>query len=113
MSHTPQCRKVPLGASGSSTTKAKLLVPGGGSDQLRGGDLPPPSQVNSAGIAPPFWKALLLRLNCAAALSGRVPHAALAARNMAGAKHRRMGPTPLSVGSTNLPDRCTFRNIGL
>src|SRR5205085_2935281 len=39
------------GASGSSTMSAKLRVPCGAPDQLRGGDMSAPSQVYCFGIA--------------------------------------------------------------
>jgi hypothetical protein len=50
MSKTPQCRKVPLGASGSSITSAKLLVPCGGSPHLSAGVWSPPSQLYCVGM---------------------------------------------------------------
>ena len=63
MSYTPQWRKVPLGASGSSMTSVKLFVPAGGSPQLSAGVWLAPSQVYCAGIGCPSWKASLLSFN--------------------------------------------------
>src|SRR5579872_693618 len=45
-----------MGASGSSTSRAKLLVPAGGSVQLRCGETSAASQVNFLGMAPPLVK---------------------------------------------------------
>lgn len=42
---------------GSSTIKAKALVPGGGSFQESAGETSRPSHVNFGGIAPPFENA--------------------------------------------------------
>src|SRR5579883_2462397 len=50
---TSQCVKSPPGASGSSTTSARLLVPAGGALQVSCGDRSAPSQVKSTGIWPP------------------------------------------------------------
>ena len=52
MSNTAQCRKVPEGASGSSTTSTRLPVPGGTPDHDKGGEMSAPSQVYCAGISP-------------------------------------------------------------
>ena len=38
MSNAAQCRKVPEGASGSSTTRTRLPVPAGTSDHDKGGE---------------------------------------------------------------------------
>jgi hypothetical protein len=43
------------------TANERVLA--GGSDHATGGDALWPSQVNSTGYAPPFWKAELLRVN--------------------------------------------------
>src|SRR5215831_16045854 len=53
MSNTTQCRKVPDGASGSSTTRTKLRVPSGAPDHDNGGEMSAPSQVYCAGISLP------------------------------------------------------------
>src|SRR6516162_9699462 len=53
MSKAAQWRNVPEGASGSSTTSTRLLVPSGIPDQVSGGDISAPSQVYCAGISPP------------------------------------------------------------
>src|SRR5215218_6047583 len=53
---------MPDGASGSSTTKAKLLVPAGGSDHSSGGDRFSPSAVYFAGIGSPLPNAGLFKL---------------------------------------------------
>src|SRR4051812_38796560 len=44
------------GASGSSTTRAKLFVPGGPPDHVRGGETVSPSHVYLRGIAVPSLK---------------------------------------------------------
>src|SRR5258705_12213068 len=53
MSNTAQCRKVPEGASGSSTTRTRLPVPAGTSDHDNGGEISALSQGYCAGISPP------------------------------------------------------------
>src|SRR6516165_8657123 len=55
-----QWTQVPRGASGSSQIRARLLVPGGGSDQPNGGDRSAPSPVYCFGMAAPGWNALLV-----------------------------------------------------
>src|SRR5207244_7358369 len=45
------------GASGSSTIRTRLFVPGGSPVHSRGGETSLPSQVKRAGIAPPGAKA--------------------------------------------------------
>src|SRR6202045_5370456 len=52
MSNTAQCRNVPEGASGSSTTRTRLPAPAGTSDHDNGGEIAAPSQVYCAGISP-------------------------------------------------------------
>src|SRR5215469_15647494 len=44
------------GASGSSTMRARLLVPAGSPDHARGGEVSWPSHVYFAGISPSFAK---------------------------------------------------------
>jgi hypothetical protein len=60
MSKITQCTQVPMGASGSSQTRAKLLVPAGLPDHSSGGEKSAPSQVYFAGIISPLPKALLV-----------------------------------------------------
>src|SRR2546421_6438738 len=62
MSNTAQCRKVPEGASGSSTTRTRLPVPAGTSDHDKGGEISAPSQVYCAGISPPGGTAGLVSI---------------------------------------------------
>ena len=52
MSNTAQCRNMPEGASGSSTTRTRLPVSAGTSDHDNGGEISAPSQVYCAGISP-------------------------------------------------------------
>ena len=59
MSQTNQCTHIPMGASGSSTIKAKLFVPSGTSLQARCGETSVPSQVNLVGTFPSCSKSLL------------------------------------------------------
>src|SRR5205823_8320151 len=54
---------VPDGASGSSTISAKLLVPGGASLQVNGGEMFLPSRAYCRGISPPLGNAGLWRAN--------------------------------------------------
>jgi len=58
-----QCWNRPDGASGSSTTKTRLRVPGGTPDQLKGGEMSAPLQVYSGGIGPPDVNARLASIN--------------------------------------------------
>src|SRR5271155_3484241 len=53
MSKTAQWRNTPEGASGSSTTRTRLLVPSGTPDHVRGGEISAPSQVYCDVISPP------------------------------------------------------------
>src|SRR5438552_3220692 len=53
---------VPEGASGSSTTRARLCVPGGGLVHCSGVDMPWPSQVYWRGMFAPSLKAVLERV---------------------------------------------------
>src|SRR6516165_8631938 len=53
MSKAAQWRNVPEGASGSSTTSTRLLVPFGIPDHVSGGEISVPSQVYCDGISPP------------------------------------------------------------
>src|SRR5260370_127743 len=62
---TIQWVNVPLGASGSSTRIAMLLVPVGTFDHDSGGVFSPRSQVYSLGIAAPLSNALDVTLICA------------------------------------------------
>src|SRR4051812_3653942 len=52
-----QWTKVPLGASGSSTTIATWFVPAGGAVQASGGDTLAPLQVKRTGTVAPSAKA--------------------------------------------------------
>src|SRR3989338_8258357 len=51
--HKIQCTKVPMGASGSSMTSARLLAAAGTSSKLSSGFAFSPSQVKREGILPP------------------------------------------------------------
>src|SRR5262249_35458664 len=53
MSKKAQRRDTPEGASGSSTTRARLLVPFGTPDHVNRGEISAPSQVYCEGISPP------------------------------------------------------------
>src|SRR6516165_11187423 len=53
MSKAAQWRNTPEGASGSSTTRTRLLVPSGSPDHVSGGEISVPSQVYCDGISPP------------------------------------------------------------
>ena len=64
----------PEGASGSSTTRTRLLVPSGASDHVNGGEIP--SQVYCDGISPPGGIAGLAN-NRGMALSSNLPGAPL------------------------------------
>src|SRR5947207_15530517 len=69
---TAQCTKVPLGASGSSTTTANEVDPAGGSDHASGGDTFSPEQVKRTGMVAPSAKAELVTVRRAAAPAGGV-----------------------------------------
>src|SRR4029078_9805058 len=60
MFQTIQCVNRPLGASGSSTTRARLFALEGISEICKGGLLSPPSHVNFDGMFPPSRKAELV-----------------------------------------------------
>src|SRR5215472_14857357 len=53
MSKTAQWRDTPEGASGSSTTRTRLLVPFGTPDHVNRGEISAPSQAYCDGISPP------------------------------------------------------------
>src|ERR1051326_3207627 len=55
-----QCVNNPPGASGSSTTRTRLLAPEGVPSMRNGGLVSPPLQVNFGGIFPPSEKAELV-----------------------------------------------------
>src|ERR1039458_7972099 len=57
-----QCVHVPMGASGSSTIRARDCVPAGASSQLSAGERSAPSQVYFFGITPPFGNAVDFRV---------------------------------------------------
>src|SRR5262245_23376982 len=68
MSAFAQWAKPPAtGASGSTTVRARALVPAGTSVHASGGDSPAPAQVNWVGIGCPSWKALDVSRNAATA----------------------------------------------
>jgi hypothetical protein len=58
MLYNTQCVNVPIGASGSSHTKARLELPEGKSIQPSGGEKFNPIQVKRAGMGSPSWKAV-------------------------------------------------------
>jgi hypothetical protein len=58
MSHKIQWVHVPFGASGSSTSSAKLRVPSGTPLHSSEGETSAPSQVCNRGISPPSANAL-------------------------------------------------------
>jgi hypothetical protein len=56
-----QCVKMPLGASGSSIISATLFVSLGAPLQVKGGEIPSPTQVYLEGMRPPSWNTGLVR----------------------------------------------------
>jgi hypothetical protein len=62
MLNSTQCTHVPIGASGSSTIRAKDWVPAGGSLQVREGETFFPIQEYFAGMDCPFSNASLFRV---------------------------------------------------
>src|SRR5512139_3208567 len=60
MLNRTQCTQVPIGASGSSTMRAKDCVPEGGSFQARAGEIFLPVQAYLAGMDCPFMNASLV-----------------------------------------------------
>jgi hypothetical protein len=63
MFQASQCVNVPTGASGSSTMRASVRVPGGGSLQDNAGETSSPSHVWRRGISPRSVNASLLNAN--------------------------------------------------
>src|SRR5579862_9047367 len=57
-----QCTKVPEGASGSSTTRAKAAVPAGAPLHSSAGEMSAPLQEYCVGIAVPDLNAVLVRV---------------------------------------------------
>src|ERR1051326_6793584 len=60
-----------MGASGSSTSSAKLFVPAGGSVQVSSGETSAPSQVNFLGMALPLGKLgldMVIDIGCSRAI---------------------------------------------
>src|SRR5580765_4168605 len=117
-SKTPQWRNVPLGASGSSITRAKLLVPAGGSLQLSDGLRSPPSQVNCLGILWPLSNALLVSLSLASVAScmaaspldsSFAPQLAIAMQTISGRIDRSIGIPQRSLRSSTGVHRPVFQ----
>src|SRR5215470_8533108 len=105
MLYTTQCHQpLPVGASGSCISKAKLWVPAGAPLQASAGDTFPPLQPNSLntwalGIVPPSVKSVLVRLNLAMAASG-------AAGDPAASK-------VIAARAVVASQACTIRAVGL
>src|SRR5439155_15527417 len=106
--YSTQCTQVPAGASGSSHTSAKLLVPGGGSVQASGGERSSPSQVCLRGIVSPGLKALDLSSKAMAAPPGRAKAAARGARR----KRARPPVTAARLVGRDAPVQQAVRVLG-